>query len=83
MTLESHQGEVCLRGEVLFDVKHNPALPFIVHTKAMDIKALGIAFNVKAYRNDGITETSLIKGLVEVTLKKTRIQKCCFIQMKK
>lgn len=67
--------EVCLRGEAFFDVKHNPALPFIVHTKAMDIKALGTAFNVKAYRNDGITETSLIKGLVEVTLKEDKNSK--------
>lgn len=67
--------EVCLRGEAFFDVKHNPALPFIVHTRAMDIKALGTAFNVKAYRNDGITETSLIKGLVEVTLKEDKNSK--------
>jgi len=67
--------EVCLRGEAFFDVKHNPSLPFIVHTKAMDIKALGTAFNVKAYRNDGITETSLIKGLVEVTLKEDKNSK--------
>lgn len=61
--------EVFLRGEAFFDVKHNLSLPFIVHTKAMDIKALGTAFNVKAYGNESITETSLIRGIVEVTLK--------------
>lgn len=61
--------DVYLEGEAFFDVKHNVALPFIVHTPAMDVKALGTAFNVKAYLNEKITETSLIKGLVEVTLK--------------
>ena len=35
----------------------------------MDVKALGTAFNVKAYLNEKNTETSLISGLVEVTLK--------------
>ena len=35
----------------------------------MDVKALGTAFNVKAYLNEKNTETSLIRGLVEVTLK--------------
>jgi ferric-dicitrate binding protein FerR (iron transport regulator) len=34
----------------------------------MDVKVLGTVFNVKAYPGDKITETSLIKGSVEVTL---------------
>ena len=60
---------VYLEGEAFFDVKHDAAIPFIVHTPAMDVKALGTAFDVKAYRNEKVTETSLIRGLVEVTLK--------------
>ncbi|MFC0772100.1 FecR family protein [Terrimonas alba] len=61
--------DVYLEGEAFFDVKHNEKLPFIVHTPAMDVKALGTAFNVKAYLDERITETSLIRGLIEVTLK--------------
>jgi len=61
--------DVYLEGEAFFEVKHDSHHPFIVHTPAMDIKALGTEFNVKAYRNEKITETSLIKGLVEITLK--------------
>lgn len=60
---------VYLKGEAFFDVKHNAKTPFIVHTPAMEVKALGTAFDVKAYDNDMITEASLIRGLVEVTLK--------------
>ena len=37
----------------------------------MDIKAVGTAFDVKAYHNGKTTETSLIRGLVEVTLKES------------
>ncbi len=62
--------DIYLEGEAFFDVKHNKALPFIVHTPAMDVKALGTAFNVKAYPGEKMTETSLVRGLVEVTLKK-------------
>lgn len=73
MTIDKHYGEamrdVYLEGEAFFDVKHNSKAPFIVHTKTMDIKALGTAFNVKAYPGEQITETSLIRGSVEVTLR--------------
>ena len=61
--------DVFLEGEAFFEVKHDTAHPFIVHTPVMDVKALGTAFNVKAYLNENVTATSLIRGLVEVTLK--------------
>jgi transmembrane sensor len=64
--------DIYLEGEAFFDVKHNKELPFIVHTTAMDIKALGTAFDVKAYPNESITEASLVSGLVEVTLKEDK-----------
>jgi transmembrane sensor len=67
--------EVYLKGEAFFDVQHNKQLPFIVHTADMDIKALGTAFNVKSYDDDKRSETVLLRGLVEVTLKKDNNRK--------
>lgn len=61
--------EVQLNGEAYFDVTKNPDRPFIIHTHQMDIKVLGTAFNVKSYDNDNRSETSLIRGSIEVTLK--------------
>ena len=61
--------EVQLSGEGYFDVAHNAAKPFIIHTTAIDIKVLGTQFNVKCYPGEKATETSLIKGSIEVTLK--------------
>jgi ferric-dicitrate binding protein FerR (iron transport regulator) len=41
----------------------------------MDIRALGTAFNVRSYFGDKIAETALIRGLVEITLKKENNKK--------
>jgi len=60
--------EIYLQGEAFFDVVHNTEKPFIIHTASMDVKVLGTIFNVKAYPGDKVTETSLLKGSVEVTL---------------
>lgn len=61
--------EVSLSGEAYFEVAKNPAKPFIIHTSKMDIKVLGTAFNVKCYPGEKNTETSLIHGSIEVTMK--------------
>lgn len=61
--------EVTLTGEAFFDVVKNASRPFIIHTSKMDIKVLGTAFNVKCYPDEKITETSLIRGSVEISLK--------------
>lgn len=60
--------EVYLDGEAFFDVVKNANSPFIINTDKIKVKVLGTSFNVKAYKNDRTTETSLIKGSVEVYL---------------
>ncbi|SMC59749.1 FecR family protein [Pedobacter africanus] len=59
--------EVWLDGEAFFDVKKDPAHPFIIHTDKINIKVLGTAFNVKSYPKDQVIETSLIRGRIEVS----------------
>ena len=66
--INTHTREISLSGEAFFDVVHNPRKPFVIHTSSMDVKVLGTVFNVKAYPKDNLTETSLIKGSVEITL---------------
>jgi len=61
--------ELWLTGEAFFDVKHDTAHPFIVHTSFNDVSVLGTTFNVKAYPDSKITETSLIHGSVRVDSK--------------
>ncbi|HEY4206081.1 MAG TPA: FecR domain-containing protein [Puia sp.] len=61
--------QVLLSGEAFFDVVKDNARPFIIHTATVDIKVLGTSFNVRSYPEEKVTETSLIRGAVEVTLK--------------
>lgn len=61
--------EVTLTGEAYFDVVKNKDKPFIIHANKINIKVTGTAFNVKAYPDEKNTETSLIRGSIEVTVK--------------
>jgi ferric-dicitrate binding protein FerR (iron transport regulator) len=68
-TFNKELREVSLNGEAYFDVTKNEAIPFIIHTKKMDIKVVGTAFNVRSYNDEKVAEASLIRGSIEVTLK--------------
>jgi ferric-dicitrate binding protein FerR (iron transport regulator) len=59
--------EVTLQGEAFFDVVQQPSRPFIVHAGDLNIKVLGTAFNVKSYDEDPTVETTLIRGLVQIS----------------
>jgi len=61
--------EVMLKGEGFFEVIKNPKKPFLVVTEELTVKVLGTIFNVKAYSDDKNTETTLLKGKVQVQLK--------------
>lgn len=55
-----------LDGEAFFEVKKNTGNPFIVHTSLLDVKVTGTRFNVNAYSDEPIVETSLVEGKVNV-----------------
>jgi ferric-dicitrate binding protein FerR (iron transport regulator) len=66
--------EVELSGEAFFEVvpamstTKTQKIPFIIHTRHLDVRVLGTAFNVKSYPGDKQTETSLVHGKVEVLI---------------
>ena len=57
---------VYLSGEGYFEVKHDAARPFVVRTDGLEVKVLGTSFNVKAYPDEEVVETSLVEGRVSV-----------------
>lgn len=61
-----HTRTVHLVGEGYFDVKTNKEKPFVVESRGMSVKALGTSFNVKAYPEDPLLETTLETGEVVV-----------------
>ncbi len=57
---------VVLSGEAYFKVAHNPQTPFLVKTSKLTITALGTEFNVLAYPEEKVFETTLVNGKVKV-----------------
>ncbi len=60
--------QIYITGEAFFDVTHNAAKPFLVHLKDFDIRVLGTMFNVRSYSTDRSSETSLVRGKVEIKI---------------
>ena len=60
---------VRLEGEGYFEVAHDPAIPFIVESGEMVVKAVGTEFNVRAYKDDPDFETTLRSGKVIIQRK--------------
>jgi len=60
--------DVYLDGEAFFEVTKNVHQSFIVHTSEVDVKVLGTKFNVKAYADENLIETSLFEGKVNLLL---------------
>jgi len=56
--------EVYLNGEAFFDVAKNPERPFIIHLANGMVRVLGTSFNVRAYDNENVVETSVATGKI-------------------
>jgi len=62
LNFKGYSREVYLEGEAYFEIAKNRNKPFIVKTSYMDVKAMGTSFNVMAYPEEGMVETTLIMG---------------------
>ena len=58
--------EVELEGQAFFKVPKDQSRTFRVITTNMSVNVLGTEFDVRAYRNDLKTETTLLEGSVEI-----------------
>jgi ferric-dicitrate binding protein FerR (iron transport regulator) len=56
--------EVHLSGEAFFDVAKDARKPFIIHLSKGTVKVLGTSFNIRAYENEELIETSVATGRV-------------------
>lgn len=59
--------DLFLKGEAYFKVSKNSDLPLVVNASAINIKATGTEFNIKAYEDEQTIETTLVEGRVEIT----------------
>jgi transmembrane sensor len=59
--------EIMLSGEAFIEVAANPEKPFIVHTRDLNVRVLGTAFNISAYSDEQLQVLTLNHGSVEIT----------------
>lgn len=70
VTFSGSTREVWLDGEAYFEVAKNAKMPFYVKVKnKADIRVLGTHFNIMAYSNEPVMQTTLVEGRVEVLSK--------------
>ena len=66
VNFEKFKRELFVEGEIYIDVNPDPERPFIVHTKVIDVRALGTQFNVSAYTDQPDLQVTLVSGKVEI-----------------
>src|SRR5690606_19067728 len=57
---------VHLKGEAYFDVTKNAEKPFLINTSTITVRVTGTILNVKSYPDENHSETSLIRGSIEI-----------------
>ena len=61
--------EVKLQGEAFFEVAKENERPFIVKTDQQTVRVIGTSFNIRAFRDEPIIETTLVEGSIELSAK--------------
>lgn len=58
--------EIYVDGEIYIEVSPDAARPFYVNTNGFEIKVLGTAFDVYAYKQMAVSKIALVKGSVQI-----------------
>lgn len=65
--------KIRLQGEAYFQVSPDPASPFIIETGNVQIQVLGTSFNLRAYADEKIVQTTLVEGKVCMSTDKSQM----------
>jgi len=65
-TFSGNDRTVAIKGEVYFEVSHNPDKPFRVKCNGQTVEVLGTHFDINAYGDENLIKTTLLEGSVKV-----------------
>jgi ferric-dicitrate binding protein FerR (iron transport regulator) len=65
-TFTGQQRVVQLKGQGYFEVAQAPSRPFVVKVNGMEVQVLGTRFDVMAYEDEKVVNTTLLSGAVRV-----------------
>lgn len=68
LSFAKSERKVELVGEAYFEVRPMKNKPFIVTSRQQNIEVLGTHFNVNAYTDEPLVKTTLLQGMVKVSL---------------
>ena len=74
VSFSGNQRSVNIRGEVYFDVKHDPKHPFVIHGENFQAEVLGTQFSIKANLPEDKIEVFVRSGKVKVYSKNQKDQ---------
>jgi ferric-dicitrate binding protein FerR (iron transport regulator) len=66
LTFATGERKVAITGEAYLEVAPNPGKPFKVAVNGLEIIVLGTKFNINAYTNEPVINTTLLEGAVKV-----------------
>lgn len=69
---KKNKREIYVDGEVYMEVAHDAGKPFFVNTEGFELKVLGTAFNIFAYKENSKREVALVNGKVSITDKNNK-----------
>jgi ferric-dicitrate binding protein FerR (iron transport regulator) len=60
-------------GEVYMEIAKNAAQPFTASVDGIKVKVLGTSFNINAYKDEGLVQTTLLEGSISVSAANNKI----------
>lgn len=67
LAFTARERKVAITGEAYLEVAKNAAKPFKVAVNGMEITVLGTKFNINAYTNEPVINTTLLEGAVKIS----------------
>jgi len=67
LAFQAHERKVQITGEAYFEVTKDPDKPFKVLSGKQEVEVLGTHFNINAYTDEPVINTTLLEGKVKVT----------------
>jgi transmembrane sensor len=67
VTFQGKERNVSITGEAYFEVAKNAAMPFTVTVKDATVRVLGTHFNIMAYDDENMMNTTVLEGSVKVS----------------
>lgn len=79
LTFEGKERKIFIEGEAYFDVAKNADFPFVIETENAVVRVVGTEFNLRARKNESLTEVVVTEGKVAFKGKTGKLKNPIFL----